>query len=124
MALATATDVTKRWARTPTDLETQLIEVRLDDAERMIRRSIPDLDDLILAGDIDPDDVIQVESEAVLRLVRNPEGYLSETDGNYTYQLRQDMATGVLELLPEEWLILGVARNRFFILEPDPVMPV
>jgi Phage protein Gp19/Gp15/Gp42 len=47
----------------------------------------------------------------VLRLVRNPEGYLSETDGDYTYMLRQDLASGKLDLLPEDWETLGRLRR-------------
>ena len=39
-----------------------------------------------------------MESDVVLRLVRNPEGYLSETDGDYTYMLRQDLASGKVSL--------------------------
>ena len=49
-----------------------------------------------------------MESDVVLRLVRNPEGYFSETDGDDTYMLRQDLASGKLELLPEDWETLGV----------------
>jgi hypothetical protein len=123
MALAIATDVTSRWAREPSDLETQLINVRLEDVERLIRRTVPEIDDLILDGTIDEADVIQVEADAVLRLVRNPEGYLSETDGSYTYMLRQDIATGTVSILPSEWALLGVRGSSFFIIEPDPVMP-
>jgi hypothetical protein len=123
MAYASASDVTARWARTPTDEETTLIDVRLEDAERLIRRRIPDLDAQVSAGDVAEDDVIQVEAEAVLRLVRNPEGYMSESDGNYTYMLRNDIATGRLEILSEEWEILGIRRARFAILVPNVVMP-
>jgi hypothetical protein len=47
----------------------------------------------------------------VLRLVRNPEGYLSDTDGDYTYMLRQDLASGKLDLLPEDWETLGRLRR-------------
>ena len=123
MAYASASDVTARWARTPTDEEQTLIEVRLEDAERLIKRRIPDLDDKVTDGSVLEDDVIQVEAEAVLRLVRNPEGYLSETDGNYTYMLRSDIATGRLEILAEEWEILGLRKARFAILAPNVVMP-
>lgn len=123
MAYATASDVTSRWARTPTDEETTLINVRLEDVERLIRRRIPDLDDQVSDGDILEEDVVQVEAESVLRLVRNPEGYQSETDGNYTYMLRSDIATGRLEILPEEWELLGVLRSRFAVLVPRLVMP-
>lgn len=118
MAYATAADVSVRWARTPSDEESALIEVRLNDLERLIRRRIPNLDDKVDAGTIDVDDLIQVEAEAVLRLVRNPDGYLSESDGNYTYMLRSDLASGRLEVLPEEWDILGVTRSRMAVIAP------
>lgn len=119
---AEATDVTKRWARTPAPEEISLIEIRLADVERMIRRRIPDLDDKIDSGELDVEDLKQVEADAVLRLVRNPEGYLSETDGNYTYMLQQDMALGRLEILPEEWEILGIRRGRMSVLIPVPMV--
>jgi hypothetical protein len=118
MAYATSSDVAVRWARTPTTEEAALIEVRLNDVDRMIRRRIPDLDDLILSGDIDVDNVIQVESEAVLRVIRNPEGFVSETDGNYTYQYNQSTTSGRLAILPEEWELLGVSAGGTFMLVP------
>ena len=82
MSYASASDVQARLGRELTEEETDLIDVRLDDVERMIKRRIPDLDDQITAGDLDVEDVKQVEADAVLRLVSNPEGYFSETDGN------------------------------------------
>ena len=81
-------------------------------------RRIPDLADKITAGDVDEADVIQVEADAVLRLVRNPDGYLSETDGNYTYMFRQDLANGKLEILAVEWETLGVVTGSVFQLVP------
>ena len=68
-------------------------------------------------------DVIQIEADAVLRLVRNPDGYLSETDGNYTYMLRQDISSGTLEVLPGDWEILGLTSPGFSVLVPNVVMP-
>lgn len=119
MAYATSADVAVRWARTPSDEDAALIEVRLDDVERMIRRRIPDLDAQITSEGINEEDLKQVESDAVLRLVRNPEGYLSESDGNYTYMLRSDLASGRLEILPEEWAMLGLVRSRMSSLVPN-----
>lgn len=126
MAYADSGDVAARWGKDVANLDAEmiaLIEVRLGDVERELKRRIPDLDDQITDETIDVEDVKQVESEAVLRLVRNPDGYLSETDGNYTYMLRQDLSTGKLEILPEEWEILGIVKRRFSILVPNPVMP-
>jgi hypothetical protein len=58
--------------------------------ERRILRRIPDLADKVTAGDIDAADVIQVEADVVLRLVRNPDGYASETDGTATRSAGRD----------------------------------
>jgi hypothetical protein len=128
LTYATTSDVAIRLGRELTAEETSLVEIRLDDVERRILRRIPDLDDQITAGDIDEADVVQVEADAVLRLVRNPDGYLSETDGNYTYMFRQDLANGKLEILAAEWETLGVVTGSVAQLVPTfsdaPAPPV
>lgn len=108
MAQATASDVEVRLGRTSTTEEISLVETRLADVERMILRRIPDLADKVTAGSIDAADVVQVEADAVLRLVRNPDGYASETDGTYGYTLSREMASGRIEITREEWATLGV----------------
>jgi hypothetical protein len=118
---AEAADVAARLGRALSTEEAALVTVRLADAERMIRRRIKDLDDQVTSGDIDPEDVKQVEAEAVLRLVRNPDGYTSETDGNYGYQLSAELASGKLEILPDEWAILGIGSFGMFTIDPCPV---
>jgi hypothetical protein len=126
MSYAAAQDVTDRLGRDVsgnTALIT-LITTRLSDVERLIKRRIPDLDAQLAADPptIDVEDVKQVEAEAVLRLARNPEGYISETDGTYTYQLAQDMSAGSLEILPDEWEILGVSSSAMVIIAPKAVV--
>lgn len=109
---ATSDDVAARWGKDPADLDApllSLINIRLGDAERMIRRRIPTLDAQVAAGTVDAEDVEQVECEAVLRLARNPDGYQTETDGNYTYALMSNIASGALEILPGEWEIIGLS---------------
>jgi hypothetical protein len=122
MAYATAEDVAVRWGRDLTVEETALVNVRLEDVERMIRRRIPDLDDQVASGQTDVEDVVQVESDVVLRLARNPEGYQSETDGNYAYTIQKDLATGRLQITDDEWAILGAPQQNWFILTPRPVV--
>ena len=123
MAYATATDVANRLGRPLSPDETTLVTIRLADAERLILKKIPDLAAQITDGDIDIEDVKQVEAEAVLRVVRNPEGFISETDGNYTYMMSQESASGVLEITPAEWALLGVIiRRGMFFIDPDPVI--
>ncbi|AGK85977.1 head-to-tail adaptor [Mycobacterium phage Kerberos] len=123
MAYATADDVVTLWAKEPEPEVMALIERRLEQVERMIRRRIPDLDARV-SSDIFRADLIDIEADAVLRLVRNPEGYLSETDGAYTYQLQADLSQGKLVILDEEWTTLGVNRlSRMSTIVPNIVMP-
>jgi hypothetical protein len=89
----------------------------------MIKRRIPDLDAKVTAATLDVEDVKQVEADMVLRLVRNPEGYLSETDGNYTYMLQQNLSAGKLTVDPDEWETLGLVRSRMSIIVPNLELP-
>ncbi|EHB44149.1 Phage protein Gp19/Gp15/Gp42 [Mycolicibacterium rhodesiae JS60] len=124
MAHATADDVVELWAKEPEAEVLALIERRLAQVERMIRRRIPDLDTQAAADADFKAELVDVESDAVLRLVRNPEGYMSETDGAYTYQLRSDLASGKLEILPDEWEKLGVISQKgMATFVPNIVMP-
>jgi hypothetical protein len=130
MTYADASDVTVRWGKSEVDDElTALIEVRLADVERLIerglkRRGLTTLAARIAADLTDVEDVKQVEADSVLRLVRNPDGYLSETDGDYAYMLKQELASGKLELFPEDWEALGVFdASGMFIIVPNLELP-
>jgi alkylation response protein AidB-like acyl-CoA dehydrogenase len=124
MAYATAADVVVLWAKEPEPEVMLLIERRLEQVERMIRRRITDLDLRVAASVTFEADLVDIEADAVLRLVRNPEGYISETDGAYMYQLQQDLSVGRLEILDDEWQILGVNRlSRMSIIEPQVTLP-
>jgi uncharacterized protein YcaQ len=124
MPHAQAADVAALLARELSTEETALVERRLAQVERMLLRRIPDLDGQITAGTIDQDDVADIEAEAVLRLVRNPEGYASESDGTYSYQFNRETASGRLEILAEEWERLGIKPSRMFTITPNLVAPV
>jgi Phage protein Gp19/Gp15/Gp42 len=119
MPYATASDVSTRLGKELTTEEVTLVETRLADVERMILRKVPDLAAKVTAGDIDAADVVQVEADAVLRLVRNPDGLYSESDGNYTYVRSRELASGRLEITREEWEVLRVRTGRVFQLVPD-----
>lgn len=124
MAYATAQDVVTLWAKEPEPEVMTLIERRLEQVERIIRRRITNLDTRVSESETFEADLIDIEADAVLRLVRNPEGYMSETDGTYTYQMQSDLTTGKLVILDEEWQILGVNRlSRMSIIEPQVTMP-
>ncbi|GGM64772.1 hypothetical protein GCM10012275_39190 [Longimycelium tulufanense] len=115
MAYASPADVQARLGRPLADSERQLVTTRLDDAERLILTRIPDLAAKVTEGVLDSELVAQVEADAVLRLVRNPEGVQSESDGSYSYTLAERVASGLLEILPDEWALLGVRAGAFTI---------
>lgn len=119
MAYAAAADVQAILGRTLTTEETALAERRLAQVERMILRRIPDLAGRTEAGDIDQADVVDIEAEAVFRVMRNPDGLFSEQDGSYGYQLSREAANSTLRVLPEEWAVLGVKPSRMFSLTPS-----
>ncbi|MCV7224454.1 phage Gp19/Gp15/Gp42 family protein [Mycolicibacterium komossense] len=118
MAYATAADVQAIAGRELSTEEIALATRRLAQVERMIVRRVPDLAGQTEAGEIDRQDVIDIEAEAVLRVLRNPEGIRSETDGTYGYQLSSEAADNRLRILPEEWLTLGIKPSKMFQISP------
>ncbi|CAN5550070.1 hypothetical protein BH11ACT6_BH11ACT6_29890 [soil metagenome] len=118
MATAAAADVQAISGRTLTPEETALVERRLEQVERMILRRVPDLLERIADGDLDEADVIDIEAESVLRVVRNPEGLASEQDGTYGYQLSREAADNSLRITETEWAVLGIRPSKMFVLAP------
>lgn len=130
MTYATATDVTNRWGKPSGEIPAEvltMITTRLGDAERMITRRLTKLnrtiDGDITAGTYDAVDVVQVEAEAVLALAKNPEGFVSETDGSYTYELSPASLAGNLEITSEQWSWLGVNLSNLSVIIPFATVP-
>lgn len=114
MAYASVEDVQARLNRPLTDEEEQIAETLLEDVEAIIRSRVPDLeeraeDENYLAL------VVMVEANAVLRVLRNPDGYRQETEGNYSYSLSAAVASGHLFVMGSEWELLGATRGAFTI---------
>lgn len=131
MAYATVDDVQARLGRPLTDEEKALAATLLDDVEARIRARIPDLDERVAADENYEALVVQVEANAVLRVLRNPEGYRQETEGNYSYSLSAAVASGHLFVMDSEWGLLGSGRGAWTITPvlrqrrcyPDPWTP-
>lgn len=115
MSYATPEDVAVRLGRELTEEEAAQVQVLLDDVELIIKTRIPDLDDQIAEGKISEEIVVMIEANAVARVVRNPEGYTAETDGNYSYQINTSVASGLLDILGFEWGWLGLKRGIYTI---------
>lgn len=114
--------VADRLGRDLDTAEARIVDARLADAELLITSRIPDLTAQVTAGAIDPAAVAMVESDAVLRLIRDPEGYVTETDGNYSCEIDQRVATSRLVILDNEWVLLGV-RAEVFTIAPRLHVP-
>lgn len=122
MAYATPADVEARLGRELTAEETALVSTRLEDAELILKMRIPDLDQRIIDGLIIEAAVVMVESDMILRLIKNLDGYESENDGSYGYQLRVEVASGLLEVLPADWNRLGI-RGGVYTIKPYVDIP-
>jgi hypothetical protein len=77
----------------------------------------------LLAGTYLEQDLVQVEAEAVLALAKNPEGFISETDGSYTYEVAPALATGALDITAEQWGWLGVKISSLTVIIPLATVP-
>src|SRR3954454_18381759 len=119
MTYAKVADVQAIYGKSLSTEETALVERRLAQVDRKILRRIPDLDDQITAGTIDQADVVDIEAEAVLRVIRNPDGLFSEQDGSYGYQLSREAADNSLRIPAEEWERLGIKPSRMFSITPN-----
>ncbi len=128
MTLANVSDVAAELGRpTPSDVETLTQWNRwLMRVEATIRARVRDLDARIADGDLASDLVSGIESAAVARVVRNPEGLrqVSKTVDDGTVSKTRDavLSDGQLRITDEEWALLlppapmGSIRPGF---EPD-----
>jgi len=127
MALAEVEDVQARLNRPLTTEEEQIAQTLLDDVEARLRVRLPDLDDRVAADPNYHALVVQVEANAVLRVIRNPDGYRQETEGNYSYSKSAAVASGHLFVMDSEWDLLGARQGAFTIvphLETRPRIPL
>src|SRR5690606_40976576 len=103
MAVATVDDVQDRFDRPLSEDERRLAEVLLGDVEAMIRARIRDLDARVAADSNYRALAVKIEAAAVLRVLRNPEGYRQDTERSeeHTSEL-QSRENLVCRLLPEK----------------------
>jgi hypothetical protein len=114
VSYATVADVEHRMGRPLADPERELSAALLGDAETLLRARIPDLDQRAQRDDYRRL-VVMVEAAAVVRVLRNPGGYRSETAGDYSYTVDTRAAAGYLTVLDDEWRLLGVSPGAFTI---------
>lgn len=121
MPYATVEDVAARLGRPiATDSEIAQVEAWLSDVELIVRSRIPNLSDLVTAGNPSHQVVVMVESNAVIRKIQNPDGKASERIDDYYYQLDANAARGDLFLTDIEWDLLmpDTGSGRSFTITP------
>lgn len=129
MTYANITDVGTRLGRPISDAaEVAQVNAWLADIEAIIRSRVPNLDDAVSAGNPAETTVVMVESNAVIRKIKNPDGKVSEGIDDYNYRLNENSRKGELFLTDEEWALLtpnapGGAFSTRPGFEPDVVYP-
>ena len=106
----TVDDVAARFERpVPPELDDWLAQ-RVADVHTRVAGRVPDLDDRIADGRTSLDMVQLVLSEIVLRLLRNPEGFAGEHEGDYGYYFPQGgaQAAGTVSITRDDLVELGV----------------
>lgn len=88
-----------------------LVAELIADAAILIRARIPNIDQRIDDGTIDGDYATLVVANAVVRVLKNPDGYRSETMGSMGFTIDTRAAAGFLTILADEWEGLGVPAN-------------
>ncbi len=112
MTYASVTDVSKRLGRPITvSTEVDQVEAWLEDIESLILARIPNLATHITEGWPTTETVAMIEANAVIRKVKNPDGYTSETIDDYTYRFNDSARKGDLFLTAEEWALLLPSRS-------------
>lgn len=103
MTYATWSDVERRFERDLTDREKIQVTEWLGDLEAEILERIPDLAAFIADGKLQQRTVVKIQAAAVLRVLRNPDGKLTERIDDYSWTRSANTSTGELRLLDSEW---------------------
>lgn len=83
------------------------VNQKIDEAVRELIGYIPNLQTRIEEGMLDKDFVTDKVVGSVLRVVRNPEGFESEGEGDYTYRLNKTVASGDIWYLERDLIAMG-----------------
>ena len=103
-------DIEARW-RTLTAAETPNASALLDDAWAMLTSRRPQLPDNLATGAVNEQNVVRVMCAMVLRVLKNPSGYLEETIDDWTGRRDSLVSSGILHVTPEELADVSPGRK-------------
>ena len=104
---ASTADVAARW-RPLSAAETTVATALITDASAVLRARVPTIDARVTAGDLPVALPRSVCVQMVLRVLRNPDGLVSEQIDDYGIR-RADSATGTLYVTDDELSLLTEA---------------
>jgi hypothetical protein len=88
----------------------------LTDAWWLLTTRLPALETAMLSSDplvfVSADNVRRVVTNMVLRMLRNPEGFVTESIDDYSYRRATAIASGALSILPDELVELTPGGRR------------
>ena len=122
---ATVDDIKDRYIGGDLPATDAEIQVLIDDAEDIIRREIPDIEELIDSGEVPENRVRRIVAKMVIRVLRNPDGYRSTnlTSGPFSqgYTWAGDNP-GELTLTDEDKddLLPGIGGQRAYSVDMMP----
>lgn len=111
MSIATPADVETSLLRPLLQREQEYAPALLERAEGILLSRIHNLLDRAERDTTFHDLVAATEAEAVARVLRNPQAIRQESEGNYSYTINYQVASGLLDILDEEWQRLGAIRS-------------
>lgn len=103
----TVEEIDSRYEDTIPADKTAWVQQKTDAAVRELLNMIPTLQSRVDTQAIDREFVVDKVADAVLRVVRGPEGYASESEGEYSYKLNARVVSGDLWFPEEDLLQLG-----------------
>lgn len=108
---ATITDIEDRW-RPLNAQETTNATAFLGDAWGLLADRLPQLEANLAAGAVSQQNAIRVVCAMVLRVLKNPDGYDSESVDDWTGRRNALVATGLLAATPAELADLTPGRKN------------
>lgn len=105
--------------RSLTPSEAEHVPALLERAEDLIREKVPEFTGKTEVGSELFNEqfrkaVVAISADAVARVLRNPGAFRQETEGNYSYTLDKQVASGMLSIEESEWERLGVLDEAEF----------
>lgn len=114
MAIITTSDIESRW-RPLTSAEALIAPTLIDDVEAWAMLAVPTLEAALVSPSAAfAQNVKRILATAIIRVLKNPQAYRSESDGDYSYSFDRVVSSGELNLSAADLRMLGGGRRRFY----------